>query len=94
MFFRLTMNRKLYIYKSRYGKLYLQKGVNNMTKLKGYRVMLGKTQRDMAKELNISVQSYNNKETGKTAFNDKQRLAIKSMVAEIKPDVTIDELFY
>lgn len=65
-----------------------------MTKLKGYRVMLGKTQRDMAKELNISVQSYNNKETGKTAFNDKQRLAIKSMVAEIKPDVTIDELFY
>ena len=65
-----------------------------MTKLKGYRVMLGKTQRDMAKELNISVQSYNNKETGKTAFNDKQRLAIKSMVAKIKPDITIDELFY
>ena len=56
--------------------------------------MLGKTQRDMAKELNISVQSYNNKETGKTAFNDKQRLAIKSMVAKIKPDITIDELFY
>lgn len=56
--------------------------------------MLGKTQRDMAKELKISVQSYNNKETGKTAFNDKQRLAIKSMVAKIKPDITIDELFY
>ena len=33
-----------------------KKGINNMTKLKGYRVMLGKTQRDMAKELNISVQ--------------------------------------
>lgn len=65
-----------------------------MTKLKGYRVMLGKTQRDMAKELNISVQSYNNKETGKTAFNDKEKLAIKSLVAEIKPDITIDELFY
>ena len=60
-----------------------------MTKLKGYRVMLGKTQRDMAKELNISVQSYN-----KTAFNYKQKLAIKSMVAKIKPDITIDELFY
>ena len=65
-----------------------------MTKLKGYRVMLDKTQRDMAKELNISVQSYNNKETGKTAFNDKEKLAIKSLVAEIKPDITIDELFY
>lgn len=94
MFFLLTVHRKLYIIQPRYRKLCLWKGVNNMTKLKGYRVMLGKTQRDMAKELNISVQSYNNKETGKTAFNDKQRLAIKSMVAKIKPDITIDELFY
>ena len=65
-----------------------------MSKLKGYRVMLGLTQRQMAKKLNISLQSYNNKETGKNAFNDKERLAIKSMVAEIKPDITIDELFY
>ncbi|WP_347099984.1 helix-turn-helix transcriptional regulator [Streptococcus salivarius] len=65
-----------------------------MTKLKGYRVMLGKTQRDMAKELNISVQSYNNKETGKTAFSDREKLAIKTMVAEVKSDITIDELFY
>ena len=65
-----------------------------MTKLKGYRVMLGKTQRDMAKELNISVQSYNNKETGKTAFSDREKLAIKTMVSEVKTDITIDELFY
>ena len=65
-----------------------------MTKLKGYRVMLGKTQRDMAKELNISVQSYNNKETGKTAFNDREKLAIKTMVSEVKSDITIDEFFY
>lgn len=65
-----------------------------MTKLKGYRVMLGKTQRGMAKELNISVQSYNNKETGKTAFNDREKLAIKTMISKIKPDITIDELFY
>ena len=65
-----------------------------MTKLKGYRVMLGKTQRDMAKELNISVQSYNNKETGKTAFNDREKLAIKTMISKIKSDITIDELFY
>lgn len=71
-----------------------KKGINNMTKLKGYRVMLGKTQRDMAKELNISVQSYNNKETGKTAFSDREKLAIKTMVAEVKSDITIDELFY
>lgn len=56
--------------------------------------MLGKTQRDMAKELNISAQSYNNKETGKTAFNDREKLAIKTMISELKSDITIDELFY
>lgn len=71
-----------------------KKGINSMTKLKGYRVMLGKTQRDMAKELNISVQSYNNKETGKTAFSDREKLAIKTIVSEVKSDITIDELFY
>ncbi|WP_449451517.1 helix-turn-helix transcriptional regulator [Streptococcus suis] len=65
-----------------------------MDKLKGYRVMLGLTQQKMADNLKISLQSYNNKETGKTPFNDKEKRAIKSMVAEIKPDITIDELFY
>ena len=65
-----------------------------MDKLKGYRVMLGLTQRAIAEKLGISVQSYNNKETGKNAFNDRERLAIKNMVAEIKSDITIDELFY
>ena len=65
-----------------------------MSKLRGYRVMLGLTQQQMADKLKISLQSYNNKELGKTPFNDEGRLAIKSMVAEIKPDITIDELFY
>ena len=65
-----------------------------MNKLRGYRVMLGLTQQQMAEKLKISLQSYNNKELGKTSFKDKERLAIKSMVAEIKPDITIDELFY
>ncbi len=65
-----------------------------MSKLKGYRVMLGLTQQNMADKLNISLQSYNNKETGKTAFTDDERVAIRDMVRDIKPDITIDELFY
>ncbi|WP_049509645.1 helix-turn-helix transcriptional regulator [Streptococcus pseudopneumoniae] len=65
-----------------------------MSKLRGYRVMLGLTQQQMADKLKISLQSYNNKELGKTSFNDRERLVIKSMVTEIKPDITIDELFY
>ncbi len=71
-----------------------QRKENEMSKLKGYRVMLGLTQQAMADKLDISLQSYNNKETGKTPFNDKEKKAIKTIVAEVKPDITIDELFY
>lgn len=65
-----------------------------MSKLKGYRVMLGLTQKELSDKLGISLQSYNNKETGKNAFNDRERLAIRDMVKQVKPDITIDELFY
>ena len=65
-----------------------------MSRLKGYRVMLGLTQQAMADKLEISLRSYNNKETGKTPFNDKEKKKIKSIVTEVKPDITIDELFY
>ena len=56
--------------------------------------MLGLTQKELADKLGISLQSYNNKETGKNAFNDRERLAIRDMVKKVKPDITIDELFY
>ncbi|HFU4001218.1 TPA: helix-turn-helix transcriptional regulator [Streptococcus suis] len=65
-----------------------------MSKLKGYRVMLGLTQKNMADKFGISLQSYNNKETGKTSFTDRERLIIRDLVREIKPGITIDELFY
>ena len=63
-----------------------------MSKLKGYRVMLGLTQKNMADKLGISLQSYNNKETGKTPFTDRERLIIREQVREIKPDITILQL--
>ena len=68
--------------------------VINLSKLKGYRVMLGLTQKELSDKLGISLQSYNNKETGKNAFNDRERLAIRDMVKQVKSDITIDELFY
>lgn len=71
-----------------------QRKENGMSKLKGYRVMLGLTQQAMADKLDISLQSYNNKETGKTSFTDRERLIIREQVREIKSDITIDELFY
>ena len=56
--------------------------------------MLGLTQKELSDKLGISLQSYNNKETGKNAFNDRERLAIRDMVKKVEPDITIDELFY
>lgn len=65
-----------------------------MRKLRGYRVMLGLTQQAMADKLGITKQSYNSKELGKSQFKDRERLIIRDLVREIKPDITIDELFY
>lgn len=63
-------------------------------KLKGYRTMLDLTQEQMANKLNITGRSYIDKEPGKKHFKYKEMLAIKEMVKEIKPDITIDELFF
>ncbi|MBG9368279.1 transcriptional regulator [Streptococcus sp. NLN64] len=65
-----------------------------MSKLKGYRVMLGQTQASMAKTLGVSTQSYNNKETGKTPFSNSEMLKIRDMVRAIEPNITIDDLFF
>lgn len=60
----------------------------------GYRTMLGKTQREMAKHLDISLQSYYMKENQKTSFSDKEKLMMKDLFSEINPSVTIDEIFF
>ncbi|MBF0806457.1 MULTISPECIES: helix-turn-helix transcriptional regulator [unclassified Streptococcus] len=65
-----------------------------MSKLRGYRVMLGHTQADMGKILGITKQAYSSKETGKTSFSKSEMLKIRDMVRAIEPDITIDELFF
>lgn len=63
-------------------------------KIRGYRCMLGLTQSDLAILLNLSAQSISNKERGITSFTDEEKLKIRALVSEIKPDITIDEIFY
>lgn len=46
-------------------------------KIRGYRHMLGKTQAQMAETLNISPQSYHNKECGKVRFTDDEKMIFK-----------------
>ncbi|NYS48533.1 transcriptional regulator [Streptococcus danieliae] len=65
-----------------------------MSKLRGYRVMLGHTQTDMGKILGITKQAYSNKETGKNQFNDREKVKIRDMVRKIEPTITIDDLFF
>ena len=68
--------------------------VKQRTKVRGYRVMLGKTQKDMAELFEISKQAYSAKERGKTRFSEKEMLSIKEMLLPIFPGITIDEIFF
>lgn len=63
-------------------------------KIRGYRAMLGKTQKEMAKALNISPQSYYNKENRNVSFKDGEKLLFKKLVADLFPDITIEDIFF
>lgn len=64
------------------------------TKVKGYRVMLGKTQEELAKNFGISKQAYSAKERGLTRFTNKEMIAIKELLLPLFPGITIDEIFF
>ncbi len=65
-----------------------------VTKAKGYRVMLGKTQSEMAKIFGISKQAYSAKERGLYQFKDTEKIILKEMLQDIFPGITIDEIFF
>ena len=66
-----------------------------MNKIVGYRKMLGKSQKAMAKEFDISVQAYRMKEIGQVNFNQKERLHFRNMLRqELFPKITVDEIFF
>ncbi|WP_195362574.1 helix-turn-helix transcriptional regulator [Lactococcus lactis] len=68
--------------------------MSNINKIKGYRNMIGKTQSEMAKELDISSQSYYNKENGYVSFKDKEKIKIKNMLIPLFPKITIEDIFF
>ena len=63
-------------------------------KVKGYRIMLGLTQRDVSMKLNISIGSYINKENGRTAFKDNEKLEFKKLLELHFPNITLEEIFF
>lgn len=62
--------------------------------LAGYRTMLGKTQEEFANILEISKQSYNQKELGKVSFNDREKRIIKNYINKSFPEITYEMLFF
>ena len=62
--------------------------------ISNYRGFLGKTQKDMADLLGISLQAYWNKENNKTPFNDTEKKIIKKLIEPHFPKVSYEELFF
>lgn len=62
--------------------------------LRSYRMFLLMTQGDMARILNISRQSYSNKERGVTPFTDNEKLKIRNIIRKVDKSVTIDDIFF
>lgn len=64
-------------------------GVN---KIKGYRVMSGLTQKEMAEKLGLSVRGYVLKENGTSSFKGSELSKIQTILKERNLDVKIDDL--
>lgn len=64
-----------------------------MRKLKGYRVMAGLTQEDMAEHLGYSRVYYSYKENDIARFNLAERKTIFRLLKKSLPELKMDELF-
>ncbi|TYR78435.1 helix-turn-helix domain-containing protein [Priestia megaterium] len=65
-----------------------------MNRIVGYRKMIGLTQKEMAKRLNISEGTYRNKEKGKVSFKDGEMKIFFDLVHKELPVVTINDIFF
>lgn len=63
-------------------------------KIRGYRNMLGMTQEKLGKQLGMTKQTYHNKEVGKNAFSDKEKIQFKELLLPLFPDITIEDIFF
>ena len=62
--------------------------------IKGYRILTGYTQQDLANMFGVTKQSISQKERGISRFSDKEMIVIRNLVKEVIPNVTIDDIFY
>ena len=63
-------------------------------KVKGYRNIAGLTQAELARKLGISVQSYRNKEKGRVAFKDSEKVIIRDLISITIKGIKVDDIFF
>lgn len=63
-------------------------------KLKGYRVMAGYNQREMAEILNISVPAYNNKENGTTKISVDESKKLYEFIKSKLSNIKYEDIFF
>lgn len=66
----------------------------HLNKVKGYRSMLGISQQEMADKLGLKRFAYWTRESGRVEFTDGEKTKIKEIFQAIKPNITIDEIFF
>lgn len=60
----------------------------------GYRKVAGMKQSDAANLLGISRQAYWNKENGRTAFTDKEKVVFWNEVKKVLPEISLTSIFF
>lgn len=64
-----------------------------MSRLKGYRVMAGLTQEDVAKEFGYSRVNYTYKENDQKLLTSEEKEKLFQLLSKKLPNLTFDELF-
>ncbi|MCE5096635.1 helix-turn-helix domain-containing protein [Staphylococcus devriesei] len=62
--------------------------------VKGYRCALGITQKSMAKEIGVSINTYADKENGKRDFTRKEMQKYISILEENGIKIELSKIFY
>ena len=65
---------------------------NRINKLKGYRVMIGKTQEELANYIGVSRETYINKESGRTKLSASEAVRLVEYFKSYGLGITVDEL--
>lgn len=65
-----------------------------MNKVKGYRTMIGYSQEDMAKALDISTTAYRYKEAGDRPFTQDEMIKFTNTIKAIQSDIKMDDIFF